>query len=166
MITLRQITDGTPYAAYAYSYPHKTAYRPLTPPRPLAEAWAGEAKDALFLYLHVPFCEMRCGFCNLFTAANPREEIAEHGVIFRLDPGEAIYVPVMAPHYVKNGPRPSISLSITWRSEWSFAEADARAFNALLRRWGFDPRPPGRWPARNSVKAIAWRALRRVPGIR
>jgi hypothetical protein len=88
-----------------------------------------------------------------------------HGVTFRLVPGEAIYVPVMAPHYVKNGPKPSISLSITWRSEWSFAEADARAFNGLLRKWGRNPLPPGRWPARNRGKAIAWRVLRRLPGI-
>lgn len=92
--------------------------------------------------------------------------LACHGQTFKLAEGEAIYVPVMAPHHVRNGPKPSISLSITWRSEWSFAEADARAFNALLRRWGFDPLPPGRWPARNSGKAIAWRVLRRIPGIR
>lgn len=92
------------------------------------------------------------------------EELACHGQTFRLADGEAIYVPVMAPHHVKNGPKPSISLSITWRSEWSFAEADARAFNALLRRWGFDPYPPGRWPARNRGKAIAWRVMRRMPG--
>ena len=95
-----------------------------------------------------------------------RDELACHGQTFRLAEGEAIYVPVMAPHHVKNGPVPSISLSITWRSEWSFAEADARALNGLLRRWGFDPRPPGRWPARNRGKAIAWRVLRRMPGIR
>ncbi|MBO1418431.1 STM4012 family radical SAM protein, partial [Streptomyces sp. FH025] len=50
-----------------YAYPHKTAYRPL-PERPaLSELWAGEAQHALSLYLHVPFCEVRCGFCNLFT---------------------------------------------------------------------------------------------------
>ena len=94
------------------------------------------------------------------------DALARLGQTFRLAEGEAIYVPVMSPHHVKNGPVPSISLSITWRSEWSFAEADARAFNAVLRRWGLAPRPPGRWPARNSGKAIAWRALRRVPGIR
>jgi hypothetical protein len=93
-----------------------------------------------------------------------REDFNSAGTVFPLAPGEALYVPVMAPHHVKNGPRPSISLSITWRSEWSFAEADARAFNGLLRRWGFNPRPPGRWPARNSAKAIAWRLARRLPG--
>jgi hypothetical protein len=94
-----------------------------------------------------------------------RDEIADHGMTFRLEPGEAVYVPVMAPHHVRNGPEPSISLSITWRSEWSFAEADARAFNKQLRAWGFDPRPPRRWPARNRAKSIAWRVLRRLPGI-
>jgi hypothetical protein len=94
------------------------------------------------------------------------DELARHGQTFQLTEGEAIFVPVMAPHHVKNGPLPSISLSITWRSEWSFAEADARAFNAVLRRWGFDPRPPGRWPARNTAKAIAWRVMRKVSAIR
>ena len=59
------------YAGYAYAYPHKTAYRPLDPPVALRKAWAEERSDALSLYLHAPFCEMRCGFCNLFTTANP-----------------------------------------------------------------------------------------------
>ena len=94
-----------------------------------------------------------------------RDELACHGQTFHLAEGEAIYVPVMAPHHVKNGPVPSISLSITWRSEWSFAEADARALNAWLRKRGFDPLPPQRWPVRNMAKAIAWRVLRRIPGI-
>ena len=84
------------------------------------------------------------------------------GQEFELTAGEAVYVPVMAPHFVRNGPEPSISLSITWRSEWSFAEADARAFNRVLRRFGAEPRPPGRWPATNTSKAFAWRVLRKL----
>lgn len=59
------------YAGYTYSYPHKTAYRAFARPMPLRELWANENREALFLYLHVPFCEMRCGFCNLFTMSNP-----------------------------------------------------------------------------------------------
>src|SRR5689334_164976 len=68
LIRLKQLADvteltaGPPYVGYAYSYPHKTAYRPLRPPVLVRDAWAGEPKDSLFLYLHVPFCEMRCGF--------------------------------------------------------------------------------------------------------
>ncbi|MFC3965589.1 STM4012 family radical SAM protein [Nocardia jiangsuensis] len=57
-----------PYQSYIYGYPHKTAYRPLGPARPaLRELWADEPKDALSFYTHLPFCEFRCGFCNLFT---------------------------------------------------------------------------------------------------
>lgn len=63
---------GTPYQAYVYGYPHKTAYRPLQQPVPLKEAWANENKSSGFLYLHIPFCEMRCGFCNLFTSVDHR----------------------------------------------------------------------------------------------
>ncbi|WP_433473357.1 STM4012 family radical SAM protein [Spirillospora sp. CA-142024] len=65
----------TPYQGYVYAYPHKTAYRPLHPAPALRDVWAGEPLDALFLYMHVPFCEMRCGFCNLFTRTGAPEEL-------------------------------------------------------------------------------------------
>jgi len=84
------------------------------------------------------------------------------GTRFALAAGEALFVPVMAPHFVQNGPAPSVSLSITWRSEWSFAEADARAFNSILRKAGVSPRRPGRWPQRNAAKALAWRLIRKL----
>lgn len=57
--------------AYAYSYPHKSSYRPLVPSVPLVDAWKHEDRGALALYVHIPFCEMRCGFCNLFTQSQP-----------------------------------------------------------------------------------------------
>ncbi|MFC0042173.1 STM4012 family radical SAM protein [Actinomadura rayongensis] len=68
-------TTSDVYRSYVYAYPHKTAYRPLDPAPSLADVWADEARDALFLYLHVPFCEMRCGFCNLFTRTGAPDEL-------------------------------------------------------------------------------------------
>jgi oxygen-independent coproporphyrinogen-3 oxidase len=68
---------GSPYQGYTYAYPHKTAYRPLQPPLPLKPLWAAERRAALFLYIHVPFCEMRCGFCNLFTQARPKGDLPD-----------------------------------------------------------------------------------------
>jgi hypothetical protein len=91
-----------------------------------------------------------------------RDELAAGGTDWPLKPGEALFVPVMAPHHVKNGPAVSISLSITWRSDWSFAEADARAFNGVLRKIGVRPRAPGRFPDQNKAKALAWRAIRKL----
>ena len=90
------------------------------------------------------------------------DELASGGREFAIAAGQALFVPVMAPHFVRNGPESSVSLSITWRSEWSFAEADARAFNSVLRRWGMSPRATGRWPARNVAKAYGWRLLRKL----
>jgi len=66
--------DGSPYQQYLYSYPHKTAYRQLRPRPLLADLWRPEPRGALFCYLHIPFCEMRCGFCNLFTRSGPPAE--------------------------------------------------------------------------------------------
>jgi hypothetical protein len=90
-----------------------------------------------------------------------RDDLAMGGTDWHLSSGDALFVPVMAPHYVRNGPDVSISLSITWRSDWSFAEADARAFNSLLRKVGMRPKAPERFPAQNRTKAVAWRVLRK-----
>jgi oxygen-independent coproporphyrinogen III oxidase len=73
------LLNQSPYQAYVYSYPHKTAYRPF-PARSLSEIWSIEKRDALFLYIHIPFCEMRCGFCNLFTTVNHNDDFVNHYV--------------------------------------------------------------------------------------
>lgn len=65
------------YQAYSYAYPHKMAYRPFPQPVPVRDVWELERQDALFLYAHIPFCEMRCGFCNLFTMAKPSEALED-----------------------------------------------------------------------------------------
>ena len=79
-----------------------------------------------------------------------------------LGPGDAVLMPVMAPHFVANGDAPSISLSITWRSEWSYRESEAHAANAALRRMGLDPAMPPRWPSYAWMKTVGWRAARKL----
>jgi len=71
------IEQGEFYQGYTYAYPHKTAYRHFQP-MALQDVWCKENKQQLFLYLHIPFCEMRCGFCNLFTTANPKQTMADN----------------------------------------------------------------------------------------
>jgi hypothetical protein len=102
-----------------------------------------------------------------YHSGGPRELKWDDGLIrggreFPLSPGDALFVPVMAPHFVKNGPAPSVSLSITWRSEWSYRESDARIFNAILRSRGFAPKAPGRWPQQNYARAYAFRVMRKL----
>ena len=66
------------YQQYAYSYPHKLAYRAFETPLTVKEVWQNEQQDHLFAYLHIPYCTMRCGFCNLFTIANPKQGLDEY----------------------------------------------------------------------------------------
>ncbi len=64
-------STDTELSSYAYSYPHKSSYRALSPPVRIAAVWRDEDASLLSLYVHLPFCEMRCGFCNLFTQSQP-----------------------------------------------------------------------------------------------
>jgi len=91
-----------------------------------------------------------------------REAFAASASEFELTPGDGLYVPVKAPHWVRNGAEPSISFSITWRSEWSFHEEYAHGFNRLVRGAGLEPAAPKRFPRGNRLKSAAYRAILRV----
>ncbi|QQA41258.1 cupin-like domain-containing protein [Pelagovum pacificum] len=91
-----------------------------------------------------------------------QDSFSDEGEAVHLTPGDAIYVPVMAPHFVKNGSAPSVSLSITWRSRWSMDEANAYAFNKRLRGLGLSPTPPARFPEQNRARSIGERVFRKI----
>src|SRR5262245_34022774 len=64
---LQEMLRDFSYPGYVYGYPHKKAYRSLPSPQSLKAVWEKEDKQHLFAYVHIPFCEQRCSFCNLFT---------------------------------------------------------------------------------------------------
>ena len=63
-----------PYIQYMYSYPHKTAYGPLEniSLRDYLPKLAGKENS---LYFHIPFCQFKCGYCNLFSVAGQSEQL-------------------------------------------------------------------------------------------
>jgi Cupin superfamily protein len=63
---------------------------------------------------------------------------------FSLHPDEGVYVPPHAPHWVQNGPEPSVSLSITFQTPSNERTINVYTLNARLRRLGLSPTPPGR----------------------
>lgn len=71
----RYLEETNRFQSYLYSYPHKTAYRAFEEKLDLKELWATEKKHALYLYTHIPFCRMKCSFCNLFTVSHPKEDL-------------------------------------------------------------------------------------------
>lgn len=54
------------YFQYMYSYPHKKAYYDIEEIEVLESLKALKA-DNVTLYIHIPFCSSKCGYCNLFS---------------------------------------------------------------------------------------------------
>jgi len=79
------------------------------------------------------------------------------GTAMVMEPGDAIYVPPLAPHWVRVlGDQPSLSLSITWRSNASQRACYLHQINHELRQAGGNPSFPGRNPVADQLKI--WRA--------
>jgi hypothetical protein len=91
-----------------------------------------------------------------------REEFRGRGTAVALLPGDAIHVPVKAPHFVENGAGVSVSLSVTWRSERSVAESELHGLNAVLRRRGLPVGRIGTRPERQGVRRLAYRLMRKL----
>lgn len=94
-----------------------------------------------------------------------QESFAAKGTAFEMAPGDAIHVPVKAPHWIKVGAELSISFSVTWRSLWTYREADARGLNGLMRGLGLNPATTQRFPHQNLTKSVAYRAIRKAQGL-
>ncbi len=92
------------------------------------------------------------------------EKFAPLGQPITLDPGDAVHIPLKAPHWVRVGDAVSISLSVTWRSRLSDAEARLHKANGWLRRAGFNPPPRGAAPLRDKVKSMTHRLVSAVKG--
>lgn len=65
-----------PYRQYMYSYPHKTAYGSLTGIH-LSDYTDRLAGGQNSLYIHLPFCQYKCGYCNLFSIAGNNAELMQ-----------------------------------------------------------------------------------------
>ena len=64
----------TIYQQYMYSYPHKKAYYAIEANR-IEDSIKNLTDEELTLYLHVPFCSSKCGYCNLFSIPTQHTEM-------------------------------------------------------------------------------------------
>lgn len=85
------------------------------------------------------------------------ERIAPRGVPYRLEPGDGVFVPITAPHWVRNGDEVSISLSVTFRSGHSERQSAVYRCNRRLRALGLRPRP---FQGHGWTDQIKWQTMR------
>jgi hypothetical protein len=81
-----------------------------------------------------------------------REEFQHKGFTFVMKPGDGVYIPVSAPHWVKVEDEVSVSFSITYYSDEIVRRDRVYRLNAGLRRMGMKPAPYGRFPMRDGFK--------------
>jgi hypothetical protein len=86
---------------------------------------------------------------------------------FDFKPGDALHIPFMAGHYVRNGSEDvSISMSIIFNTPKSYGQLNALQLNHRLRGWmkplGLAPKGVGRDDWRDSAKSNVWRAGMRI----
>jgi len=84
-------------------------------------------------------------------------------------PGQALHIPFLAPHHVKNGPDDvSISLSIIFNTDETMRQIGAMRFNDKMRRslgrFGARPFPAGRNPLIDRAKAFAFQSVSKLRG--
>ncbi len=89
------------------------------------------------------------------------DAVAALGQDERLEPGDALYVPHKLPHRVAVAGGLSISISMTWKSDWSIAEGAAHRTNARWRALGWNPPPVARWPEKSPIRTLAARIMER-----
>jgi Cupin superfamily protein len=88
------------------------------------------------------------------------DRMPEDPTLYALQPGDGVYVPPVMPHWVKNGPAISVSLSITFRTEVSRRSEIVHGVNHRLRKLRISPRPPGESERRDRAKETFHRTAR------
>jgi hypothetical protein len=83
---------------------------------------------------------------------------------FELKPGMGVYIPPLAPHWTYTGDEPSVTLSMFFHTRASARYSEVQALNALLRRRGRNPRPPGESEWIDHTKAALVRGAYLVTG--
>lgn len=91
-----------------------------------------------------------------------QEGFAAKGEAVHLSPGQAVIMPVKAPHFVQNGPAVSISFSITWRSARSVAEGELHSLNDRLRQRGLPTARVGAKPESSHFRLLLAKVMRKL----
>ncbi len=89
------------------------------------------------------------------NSATYKPELQQRASVFELVPGNAVHLPVNAPHWLKNGPEVSISLNVNFHYKDS-ALADIYRTNYWLRKIGLKPTPPRRSALLDGLKRSAY----------
>jgi hypothetical protein len=93
------------------------------------------------------------------NAAVYKPHLEDRARVFEMTPGSAVHIPVNAPHWVRNGPEVSVSVSINFHYKDALL-ADVYRANYWLRRVGLRPAEPRRSAERDALKSTLYGSAR------
>jgi Cupin superfamily protein len=99
---------------------------------------------------------------RMFAGNRNMDKLPFDPTAYDLQPGDGVYVPPNAPHWVQNGPGVSVSLSITFRTPVTERGAIVNIINHQLRKLHLTPTPPGEHLATDKAKLAAYRAAQKL----
>lgn len=97
---------------------------------------------------------------------NNARALPDVAATFRLGPGDGVYIPPFAFHWVRGGPDTTITISCGFRTRATEQASLVHECNARLRRRGLHPDPPGGSVYRDRAKAelLTWARRARRAG--
>ena len=135
-----------------------------------------DAEDNIFVHIHgdkfFTVCDNRDG--SVVSDDSIEHSLTKHrnvsysddfeakSTCYALKPGDGLFVPYLAPHWVRTGSQFSISMAVTWKTKAVMAKNDVFVVNSLLRRLGFPQRAPGHHPRLDAVKLALFRSVKAI----
>jgi oxygen-independent coproporphyrinogen-3 oxidase len=75
----QKLVDEQAIPPFVYTYPTRSSYRPLDGNWTIDKIWLEDTYNSptneLNVYIHVPFCRYKCGFCNLYTVISEKQTL-------------------------------------------------------------------------------------------
>jgi oxygen-independent coproporphyrinogen-3 oxidase len=76
---LAALVESGAIPPFVYCYPPRSSYRALPDEWSIDRIWEEDKQHSLSnelnLYIHVPFCRYKCGFCNLYTVISRDQDL-------------------------------------------------------------------------------------------
>lgn len=116
----------------------------------VCEPWDARAVDPVEREAYVAYADRRPTW---------RADVERFSTPFRFSPGEALHIPFVSGHFVRNGANDvSISMSIIFKTPVTLNQSRAMCFNHMVRsRLHWNPEPVGTSRLLDSAKAATWR---------
>lgn len=109
----------------------------------------------------VPDEELEVYWTASNRAARYKPECEPRAMVYQMQPGTGVHIPINTPHWLRNKDNISVTLNVNFQfhdQHW----ANLYRANYYLRRTGITPHPPGVHPASDRLKSVAYTAVQKV----